>query len=64
MVQMRHSVTLGDDGAGGNMVTVDNDNKLVVITSHSRISPNYRMQLGQLLVLMVISPAVLVILLT
>lgn len=47
MVQMRHSVTLGDDGAGGNMVTVDNDNKLVVITSHSRISPNYRMQLGQ-----------------
>lgn len=47
MVQMRHSVTLGDDGAGGNMVTVDNDNKLVVITSHSRISPNYRMQVGQ-----------------
>jgi hypothetical protein len=47
MVQMRHSVTLGDDGAGGNMVTVDNDNKLVVITSNSRISPNYRMQLGQ-----------------
>ncbi|UYE94917.1 tail fiber [Escherichia phage vB_EcoM-pJBB] len=47
MVQMRHSVTLGDDGAGGNMVTVDNDSKLVVITSHSRISPNYRMQLGQ-----------------
>lgn len=47
MVQMRHSVTLGDDGAGGNMITVDNDNKLVVVTSHSRISPNYRMQLGQ-----------------
>lgn len=47
MVQMRHSVTLGDDGAGGNMITVDNDNKLVVLTSHSRISPNYRMQLGQ-----------------
>lgn len=47
MVQMRHSVTLGDDGAGGNMVTVDNDNKLVVVTSHSRISPNYRMQVGQ-----------------
>ncbi len=47
MVQMRHSVTLGDDGAGGNMVTVDNDNKHVVITSNSRISPNYRMQLGQ-----------------
>lgn len=47
MVQMRHSVTLGDDGAGGNMVTVDNDNKLVVITSHSRISPNFRMQIGQ-----------------
>lgn len=47
MVQMRHSVTLGDDGRGGNMVTVDNDNKLVVVTSHSRISPNYRMQLGQ-----------------
>lgn len=46
-VSMRHSVTLGDDGAGGNMVTVDNDTKLVVITSHSRISPNYRMQLGQ-----------------
>ena len=47
MVQMRHSVTLGDDGAGGNMVTVDNDNKHVVITSNSRISPNFRMQLGQ-----------------
>lgn len=47
MVQMRHSVTLGDDGAGGNMVTVDNDNKLVVLTSNSRISPNFRMQLGQ-----------------
>lgn len=47
MVQMRHSVTLGDDGAGGNMITVDNDNKLVVVTSNSRISPNYRMQLGQ-----------------
>ncbi|ANZ50834.1 long tail fiber protein distal subunit [Enterobacteria phage Aplg8] len=47
MVQMRHSVTLGDDGAGGNMITVDNDNKLVVVTSHSRISPNYRMQVGQ-----------------
>lgn len=47
MVQMRHSVTLGDDGAGGNMITVDNDSKLVVVTSHSRISPNYRMQLGQ-----------------
>lgn len=47
MVQMRHSVTLGDDGAGGNMVTVNNDNKHVVITSNSRISPNYRMQLGQ-----------------
>lgn len=47
MVQMRHSVTLGDDGRGGNMITVDNDNKLVVVTSHSRISPNYRMQLGQ-----------------
>lgn len=47
MVQMRHSVTLGDDGRGGNMVTVDNDNKLVVVTSHSRISPNYRMQIGQ-----------------
>lgn len=47
MVQMRHSVTLGDDSRGGNMITVDNDNKLVVITSHSRISPNYRMQLGQ-----------------
>ncbi|EOS3369668.1 tail fiber domain-containing protein [Escherichia coli] len=47
MVQMRHSVTLGDDGRGGNMITVDNDNKLVVVTSHSRISPNYRMQIGQ-----------------
>lgn len=47
MVQMRHSVTLGDDGAGGNMVTVDNDSKLVVVTSNSRISPNYNMQLGQ-----------------
>ncbi|AIZ02609.1 long tail fiber protein distal subunit [Escherichia phage vB_EcoM_VR25] len=47
MVQMRHSVTLGDDGAGGNMITVDNDGKLVVVTSHSRISPNYNMQLGQ-----------------
>lgn len=47
MVQMRHSVTLGDDGAGGNMITVDNDNKLVVVTSNSRISPNYNMQLGQ-----------------
>lgn len=47
MVQMRHSVTLGDDGRGGNMVTVDNDSKLVVVTSNSRISPNYRMQLGQ-----------------
>lgn len=47
MVQMRHSVTLGDDGRGGNMVTVDNDSKLVVVTSHSRISPNYRMQIGQ-----------------
>lgn len=47
MVQMRHSVTLGDDGAGGNMITVDNNNKLVVVTSHSRISPNYRMQIGQ-----------------
>lgn len=47
MVQMRHSVTLGDDGAGGNMITVDNDTKLVVVTSHSRISPNYRMQVGQ-----------------
>lgn len=47
MVQMRHSVTLGDDGRGGNMITVDNDNKLVVVTSHSRISPNYRMQVGQ-----------------
>ena len=46
-VQMRHSVTLGDDGAGGNMITVDNDNKLVVVTSNSRISPNYNMQLGQ-----------------
>lgn len=47
MVQMRHSVTLGDDGAGGNMITVDNDGKLVVLTSNSRISPNYNMQLGQ-----------------
>ena len=47
MVQMRHSVTLGDDGAGGNMITVDNDNKLVVVTSNSRISPNFRMQVGQ-----------------
>lgn len=47
MVQMRHSVTLGNDGAGGNMVTVDNDSKLVVVTSNSRISPNYNMQLGQ-----------------
>lgn len=47
MVQMRHSVTLGDDDAGGNMITVDNDNKLVVVTSNSRISPNYRMQVGQ-----------------
>lgn len=47
MVQMRHSVTLGDDGAGGNMITVDNDTKLVVVTSNSRISPNFRMQLGQ-----------------
>lgn len=47
MVQMRHSVTLGDDGAGGNMITVDNDTKLVVITSNSRISPNYYTQLGQ-----------------
>ena len=47
MVQMRHSVTLGDDGLGGNMVTVDNDTKLVVLTSNSRISPNYNMQLGQ-----------------
>lgn len=47
MVQMRHSVTLGDDGVGGNMITVDNDNKLVVLTSNSRISPNFRMQIGQ-----------------
>ncbi|WPK35504.1 tail fiber [Escherichia phage AV116] len=47
MVQMRHSVTLGDDGAGGNMITVDNDNKLVVVTSNSRISPNFRMQIGR-----------------
>lgn len=46
MVQMRHSVTLGDDGAGGNMITVDNDNKHVVVTSNSRISPNFRMQIG------------------
>lgn len=47
MVQMRHSVTLGDDGAGGNMITVDNHTKLVIVTSNSRISPNYRMQVGQ-----------------
>ena len=47
MVQMRHSVTLGDDGAGGNMITVDNDNKHVVVASNSRIAPNFRMQLGQ-----------------
>lgn len=47
MVQMRHSVTLGDDGRGGNMITVDNDSKLVVVTTHSRISPNFRMQIGQ-----------------
>lgn len=47
MVQMRHSVTLGDDGAGGNMITVDNDSKRIVLASHSRIAPNYRMQLGQ-----------------
>lgn len=47
MVQMRHSVTLGDDGVGGNMITVDNDSKLVVVTSNSRISPNFRMQIGQ-----------------
>lgn len=47
MVQMRHSVTLGDDGAGGNMVTVDNDSKLVVVTSNARLSPNFRMQIGQ-----------------
>ncbi|QIN97916.1 host-recognition protein [Serratia phage PhiZZ30] len=47
MVQMRHSVTLGDDGAGGNMITVDNDNKRVVVASNSRIAPNFRMQLGQ-----------------
>lgn len=47
MVQMRHSVTLGDDGVGGNMITVDNGNKLVVLTSNSRISPNFRMQIGQ-----------------
>lgn len=47
MVQMRHSVTLGDDGAGGNMITVDNDSKRVVLASHSRIAPNFRMQLGQ-----------------
>ncbi|HBN1578389.1 TPA: tail fiber domain-containing protein [Escherichia coli] len=46
MVQMRHSVTLGDDGRGGNMITVDNDSKLVVVTSNSRISPNFRMQIG------------------
>ena len=47
MVQMRHSVTLGDDGLGGNMVTVDNDSKLVVLTSNTRLSPNFRMQIGQ-----------------
>lgn len=47
MVQMRHSVTLGDDGLGGNMVTVDNDSKLVVLTSNARLSPNFRMQIGQ-----------------
>ncbi|XAO16659.1 L-shaped tail fiber protein [Escherichia phage FL12] len=47
MVQMRHSVELGDDGAGGNMITVDNDSKNVVITSNARLSPNFRMQLGQ-----------------
>ncbi|EHY1459916.1 tail fiber domain-containing protein [Escherichia coli] len=47
MVQMRHSVTLGDDGAGGNMVTVDNDSKVIVMTTNSRISPNFRMQIGQ-----------------
>ncbi|EPX9958943.1 tail fiber protein [Shigella sonnei] len=47
MVQMRHSVTLGDDGKGGNMVTVDNDSKLVVVTSNARLSPNFRMQIGQ-----------------
>lgn len=47
MVQMRHSVTLGDDGAGGNMITVDNDSKRIVLASHSRIAPNFRMQLGQ-----------------
>ena len=47
MVQMRHSVTLGDDGAGGNMVTVDNDSKVMVMTTNSRISPNFRMQIGQ-----------------
>ena len=46
MVQMRHSVTLGDDGLGGNMVTIDNDSKLVVITSNTRLSPNFRMQIG------------------
>lgn len=47
MVQMRHSVTLGDDGRGGNMITVDNDSKLVVVTSNARLSPNFRMQIGQ-----------------
>ncbi|QBQ78533.1 long tail fiber protein distal subunit [Escherichia phage vB_EcoM_KAW1E185] len=47
MVQMRHSVTLGDDGAGGNMVTVDNDSKVMVMTTNSRISPNFRMQIGR-----------------
>ena len=47
MVQMRHSVMLGDDGAGGNMVTVDNDSKVMVMTTNSRISPNFRMQIGQ-----------------
>ncbi|AIZ02319.1 long tail fiber protein [Escherichia phage vB_EcoM_VR20] len=47
MVQMRHSVTIGDNGTGGNMITVDNDSKLVVVTSNSRISPNFRMQIGQ-----------------
>lgn len=46
MVQMRHSVTLGDDGLGGNMVTIDNDSKLVAITSNTRLSPNFRMQIG------------------
>lgn len=47
MVQMRHSVTLGDDGAGGNMITIDNDSKVMVMTTNSRISPNFRMQIGQ-----------------